>query len=97
MRRSRPTALGQYGFRLTVVGVVATLVGVGCVLWVVSQTDTGMMCESPYTAEDSPAACSVYGPAFWLLEAGFAALIVGLALCVFAGVITGRAKPGANH
>lgn len=93
----RRQSISRVGFLLSIVGVVAAIVGVFCVLWVVSQTDTGMMCQSPYTDEDRPGACSVYGLAFWVPVAGVIAFIVGLALSAIAREKVGRGRPGADR
>jgi predicted anti-sigma-YlaC factor YlaD len=88
--QQRRSISSRFGLLRLLAGVVAGIVGVIGVFWVVSQTDTGMMCAAPYSSADEPGACSVYDLPFWLLIGGAVAFLAGLALSVAALVTNAR-------
>lgn len=60
------------------IAVVLGVVSLGLLIWVVSETDTGMMCEAPYTDADEPAACAIYGVPWGGLLAAVALFFIGV-------------------
>jgi hypothetical protein len=74
-------------------GVVAVVLGglsFVALLWVIGQTDSGLMCSDPYTEQDRPGACSVYDVPWWTFSIAVLCA-VGAVVALLASVIRPKA------
>jgi hypothetical protein len=68
----------RVGIVLAAAAIVLGFVGVIGVALVAGQTDSGLMCQSPWTPDDEPVACAVYDVPFAMVVAAAAAFAAGV-------------------
>ena len=69
----------RWGVVLGAAAIVLGFVGLLGVVWIVGQTDTGLMCQEPWTPDHEPRVCAIYDVPFAMVlaaAAGFAVSVV---------------------